>query len=203
MKTAFIIVDVQNDFTEGGSLPVTGGAEVAAGITDFLNLHHGLFALVCASQDWHIPHSTDGGHFPPLGQTPNFRTTWPLHCIEETHGARFHPALDTTRIDVDVRKGIGVPAYSAFQGETANGIALNGVLATHGITDLVVCGLATDYCVHQTVMDARSRKYPVTMLSDLSAGVAPDTTQQALAEMAQVGAHVMTSGDYLSSMRGA
>ena len=103
MKTAFIIVDVQNDFTEGGSLPVTGGAEVAAGITDFLNVHHGLFALVCASQDWHIPHSTDGGHFPPLGQTPNFRTTWPLHCIEETHGARFHPALDTTRIDVDVR----------------------------------------------------------------------------------------------------
>lgn len=200
MKTALIVVDVQNDFTEGGSLPVEGGAEVAAAITRFLDGNHGLFALVCASQDWHIPHSTDGGHFPPLGQTPNFRTTWPLHCIEETHGARFHPALDTNRIDVGVRKGIGVPAYSAFQGETANGIALNGVLTAHGITDLVVCGLATDYCVHQTVMDARSRKYPVTVLGDLSAGVAPETTQQALAEMAHVGARVTTSSEYVASM---
>lgn len=203
MKTAVIVVDVQNDFTEGGSLPVTGGAAVAAGITDFLRANHQRFALVCASQDWHVPHSTDGGHFPPLGQAPNFRDTWPLHCIEETHGAQFHPSLDIALIDIDVRKGIGVPAYSAFQGETANGIALAGALSAHRITDLVICGLATDYCVHQTVMDARSRRYPVTMLTDLSAGVAPDTTKQALEEMAKVGALVTTSSEYLAGASSA
>lgn len=200
MKTALIVVDVQNDFTEGGSLPVTGGGDVAAGITAFLEAHRELFALVCASQDWHLPDSTNGGHFPPPGEKPNFRTTWPLHCIEETRGAHFHPALDTRYIDVDVKKGIGAPAYSAFQGETADGTSLTDVLTAHGITDLVVCGLATDYCVQQTVLDARSHKYPVTMLSDLSAGVAADTTTQALAKMVTMGARVTTSTEYVATM---
>lgn len=199
MKTALLVVDVQNDFTEGGSLPVAGGAEVAAGITAFLRDNHRRFAEVVASRDWHTPNSSDGGHFPPLGRSPDYRHTWPLHCLEFSHGADFHPALDTTLIDVEVKKGIGVPAYSAFQGSTGNGIALDGVLRAHDISDLVVCGLATDYCVHQTVMDARSRRYPVTVLLDLCAGVAPDTTQQAVTEMRGAGAVVSASPEFISA----
>ena len=198
MPTALMIVDVQNDFTEGGSLPVAGGREVAAGISSFLDAHRAHFALVCASRDWHLSDSVNGGHFPIPGHAPDFHTSWPLHCIEDSHGADFHPHLDTTHIDVEVKKGLGVPAYSAFQGQTADGVGLEGLLVTHGIANLVVCGLATDYCVHQTVMDAHALKYNVTLLSDLCAGVAPDTTQRALGQMAQVGARMMTSAEYVA-----
>lgn len=196
MQTALLIVDVQNDFTEGGSLPVTGGAEVAAGISAFLHLHHGHFALVCASRDWHLPDSVNDGHFPAPGHAPDFHTTWPLHCIEDSHGSDFHPHLDTRHIHVEVMKGRGVPAYSAFQGQTVEGVGLEDLLLSHGITNILVCGLATDYCVHQTVTDAHALKYNVTLISDLTAGVASDTTQQALAEMAKKGVRIMTAAEY-------
>jgi len=198
LQTAFLIVDVQNDFTEGGSLPVTGGAEVAAGISAFLDLHHEHFALVCASRDWHLPDSVNDGHFPPPGQAPDFHTTWPVHCIEDSHGADFHPHLDTRHIHVEVMKGRGVPAYSAFQGQTAEGVGLESLLRTHGITNLLVCGLATDYCVHQTVRDAHSLKFNVTLLSDLTAGVAPDTTRRALEEITKMGVPIMTTAEYVA-----
>jgi nicotinamidase/pyrazinamidase len=198
MKTALLIVDVQNDFIEGGSLPVTGGAEVAAGISALLDLHHELFALVCASRDCHLPDSVNDGHFPPPGQAPDFNTTWPVHCIEDSYGADFHPHLESKHIHVEVMKGRGVPAYSAFQGETVEGVGLEHLLLTHGITNLLVCGLATDYCVHQTVRDAHALKYNVTLISDLTAGVTPDTTKQALEEMAKLGVQIMTTAEYVA-----
>lgn len=197
-QTAFLIVDVQNDFTEGGSLAVTGGAEVAAGISAFLDAHLGRFALVCASRDWHLPDSVNDGHFPAPGHAPDFHTTWPMHCIEGSHGADFHPHLNIAHIDVEVKKGRGVAAYSAFEGQTNEGVALEGLLLAQGITDIVVCGLATDYCVHQTVRDAHAREYNVTLLSDLTAGVAANTTQQALEEMEMIGANLMTSAEYVA-----
>ena len=202
MEAALIVVDVQNDFTEGGSLPVTGGAAVAASISAFLHAHHDLFGLICASQDWHDPQSTNGGHFAAPGAAPDLRTTWPVHCIQDTRGAEFHPALDLERVTVRLRKGMGLPAYSAFQGVTAEGMSLDDVLKGSGVTDLAICGLATDYCVNQTVMDACSRGYAVTLLTDLSAGVAPDTTGKALEQMTAAGATLATGAEYAATSPG-
>ena len=196
MATAVLIVDVQNDFAEGGSLAVAGGAEVAADITVFLKAAKERIALVVASQDWHLPNSLDGGHFPPPGTPPDMRHTWPLHCIQESHGAELHPALVQSLIDLVVRKGVGVPAYSAFQGSTDGGMSLDEVLKAHDIDALVVCGLATDYCVHQTVLDGCARKIPVIVLSDLCAGVAAETSRLAVLEMKDAGATFMTSVQY-------
>lgn len=191
--TALIIVDVQNDFTEGGSLGVTGGTAVAEGITEFLRDARDRFDLVVASRDWHIPGEPNGGHFPPPGVEPDYRTTWPLHCLQGTPGAEFHPALDTSLVDVEVLKGIGEHAYSAFEGSTADGVGLDDLLARHGIDRLVVCGLATDYCVLRTVLDARTRGIPVEVATDLIAGVASDTSEAAIDEMVEAGAGLSAS----------
>jgi nicotinamidase/pyrazinamidase len=195
MATALIVVDVQNDFTEGGSLAVTGGAAVAAGITGLLRGERDRFGLVVASRDWHIPGESNGGHFPPPGVDPDYRTTWPLHCLQGTPGAEFHPALDASLLDAEVLKGVGEHAYSAFEGATPDGASLDGLLAGHGADHLVACGLATDYCVLRTVLDARTRGIPVTVLADLIAGVAPDTSEAALAAMAGAGAVIVASAD--------
>lgn len=198
MGTAVIVVDVQNDFTEGGALGVDGGDAVAAGITAFLRAHRDRFDLVVASRDWHLPDAPNGGHFPPAGVEPDYRTTWPLHCLQGTPGADYDPALDAALIDVGVLKGVGEPAYSAFEGATAEGASLDEVLAAHAIDALAVCGIATDYCVLQTVLDARARALPVVVLEDLMAGVAPDSSAAALARMREAGAVVEPSAAYLA-----
>jgi nicotinamidase/pyrazinamidase len=100
---ALLVVDVQNDFCEGGALAVSGGHEVAAAVSELIAGDHG-YALVVASRDWHDPHSDNAGHF----------DDWPVHCVQDTPGAEYAPGLDTTGVDVHVRKGRGVPAYSAF-----------------------------------------------------------------------------------------
>lgn len=198
MATALIVVDVQNDFTEGGSLAVTGGGAVAAGITDLLREHRDRFDLVVASRDWHIPGESNGGHFPPPGVDPDYRSTWPLHCLQETEGAAFHPALETSLLDAEVLKGIGEPAYSAFEGATPDGVALGDLLAHREIDRVVVCGLATDYCVLQTVLSARALGLPVVVLADLMAGVAPDTSEAAIAAMTGAGAVPVATADFLA-----
>jgi len=196
--TAIIVVDVQNDFTEGGALGVDGGNAVAAGITDLLRAHRDRFDLVVASRDWHIPDSSNGGHFPPAGVDPDYRATWPLHCLQGTSGADYHPELDTALIDVGVLKGVGEPAYSAFEGATHDGMALDDVLAAHAIDALAVCGIATDYCVLQTVLDARARSLPTVVLEDLMAGVAPDTSAAAIERSRAAGAIVAPSAAWLA-----
>ncbi len=198
MGTAVIVVDVQNDFTEGGSLGVDGGDAVAAGITAFLRAHRDRYDLVVASRDWHLSDEPNGGHFPPAGVEPDYRTTWPLHCLQGTPGADYDPALDAALIDVGVLKGVGEPAYSAFEGATADGTPLDEVLAAHAIDALAVCGIATDYRVLQTVLDARARALPVAVLEDLMAGVAPDSSAAALARMREAGAVVEPSAAYLA-----
>jgi len=196
--TAVIVVDVQNDFTEGGSLGVDGGDAVAAGITAFLRAHRDRFDLVVASRDWHVPGESNGGHFPPPGVEPDYRSTWPLHCLQETEGAALHPALDASLIDVQVLKGVGEPAYSAFEGATPDGVALADLLAGRGVERVVACGIATDYCVLQTVLAARDHDLPVVVLADLVAGVAAATSEAALTAMAEAGVALTTSPAFLA-----
>jgi nicotinamidase/pyrazinamidase len=190
---ALLIVDVQNDFVEGGSLGVEGGRAVAGRISDHLAAHADDYALVVASRDWHDPDSTNEGHFHEPGTEPNFTTTWPVHCVSTGTGSDYAPELDADRITHHVRKGMGVPAYSAFEGVLDDGRPLAELLREHGITDLDVVGIATDYCVRASVLDARRNGFGVRVLDGMHAGVAPGTSDAALAEMAAAGAERVAS----------
>ena len=187
---ALLVVDVQHDFVEGGSLGVTGGAHVAARISRHLAEHHNRYAAVVASRDWHDPDGTNGGHFPAPGTDPDFATTWPVHCVSTTVGSDYAPGLDTTHVTHHVRKGMGVPAYSAFEGVTDDGLPLVAVLRALGVVEVDVVGIATDYCVRATALDAARLGFAVRLLGGLHAGVAPDSTATALAEMTAAGVEV-------------
>lgn len=189
MARALLIVDVQRDFTEGGALGVEGGSAVAEGVTALLRdeVRASRYDLVVASRDWHDADNSNGGHFAESGTDPDFAGTWPVHCVAGTPGAAYHPALDISRIDVHVRKGMGVPAYSAFQGEATDGRQLRDVLSEAGITEIDVVGIATDYCVRASALDAHELGISVRVLGDLIAGVAPETSVQALKELAAAG----------------
>ncbi|QHF20747.1 isochorismatase family protein [Rathayibacter sp. VKM Ac-2762] len=190
MTTALLIVDVQNDFTEGGALAVTGGAAVAQGITAHLAAHADRYSAVLASRDWHEGDSDNGGHF---AVEPDFVDSWPVHCVAGTDGARFHPALDTARIDVQILKGQGRPSYSAFEGTTEAGEELGAVLAERGVTALDVVGLATDHCVRASALDARRAGLEVRVLQDLVAGVSEEASAAALRELTEAGVRVERS----------
>lgn len=186
MTRGLLIVDVQNDFTEGGALGVDGGAAVARRISDHIAAHRDEYALVAASRDWHDGANDNGGHF-ATDAAPDFTVTWPVHCVAGTDGAEYHPALDASAIEVHVKKGQGKPAYSAFEGVTDDGRSLAEVLAERGITDLDVVGIATDYCVRASALDALESGERVRVLTDLVAGVAPATSAAALDEFRAVG----------------
>lgn len=186
-RRALIVVDVQNDFIEGGSLAVTGGRDVAAAITLHLEQHADTYAAVIASRDWHDAGSTNGGHFHAPGEAPDFATTWPVHCVSTEHGSDYAPGLDLSRVTHQVRKGMGEPAYSAFEGRDEDGATVESILHELGVTEVDVAGIATDYCVRATVLDARAAGFAVTLLPGLHAGVAPETSQAALLEMRGVG----------------
>ncbi|RGE20059.1 nicotinamidase [Leucobacter sp. wl10] len=187
MTRALLIVDVQNDFTEGGALGVPGGNAVAERISELLGTSDG-YDLVIASRDWHEPEGDNGGHFAVDGAEPDFETTWPPHCVRGTEGADYHPALDIDRVDVHVRKGMGEPAYSAFEGRTTDGRVLAEVLAERGVDRLDLAGIATDYCVRASALDALGLGIRVRVLTDLVAGVAPESSVAALKELAASGA---------------
>jgi nicotinamidase/pyrazinamidase len=189
VATALLIVDVQNDFAEGGALGVTGGTAVARGVTDLLRSHRDDYALVIASRDWHDADSDNGGHFALDGE-PDFTVTWPVHCVADTHGADYHPDFDTSSVDVEIYKGRGEPAYSAFEGATVSGESLAEVLRENGIDTIEVVGLATDYCVRASALDAIGTGVAVRVRSDLVAGVAEGTSAAALQEMADAGAQI-------------
>jgi nicotinamidase/pyrazinamidase len=185
---ALLIVDVQNDFVEGGSLGVVGGRGVATRISDHLAARADEYALVIASRDWHDAGSSNGGHFHAPGIEPNFSTTWPAHCVSTESGSDYAPELATERITHHLRKGMGVPAYSAFEGSLDDGRTLTDLLHDEGVTDLDIVGIATDYCVRSSVLDARRHGFGVRVLDGMHVGVAPDTSEAALAEMAGAGA---------------
>ncbi|MFO7690897.1 MAG: isochorismatase family protein [Cryobacterium sp.] len=193
MTRALFIIDVQNDFTEGGALGVDGGAAVAAGITALLAAHPDHYPVVFASRDWHDADSDNGGHFATGENAPDFQETWPVHCVAGTPGAEYHPALETPERTVHILKGQGKPAYSIFEGSTSDGATLTALLTEHGVSDVDVVGLATDHCVRASTLDALEHGQRVRVFTDLCAGVAAESTEAALAEMAHAGALLVTS----------
>jgi len=193
MARALLVIDVQNDFTEGGALGVDGGAAVAAGITDYLRAHPNRYSAVVASRDWHNGDDDNGGHFATEAD-PDFVDTWPRHCVAGTPGAAYHPALDVSLVDVHVKKGQGVPAYSIFEGTTDDGTPFPEVLDRLGVTEVDVVGIATDYCVRASALDALAAGRSVAVLDDLVAAVDPVTGAQALAEVEAAGAAVRSGG---------
>ena len=193
MGRALFIVDVQNDFTEGGALGVAGGAAVAERITTYLRDFADDYAVIVASRDWHDGDSDNGGHF-AVDREPDFVDTWPAHCVAGTPGADYHPALDTSRVTAHVRKGQGVPAYSLFEGRTEDGGTVPSLLDEHGIDAVDVVGIATDYCVRASALDALAHGRRVRVLRPLVAGVAAETSEAALAELERAGAEVVDEG---------
>ena len=189
-RRALLVVDVQNDFCEGGSLAVSGGRAVAAGISDFLAAHAEQYDAVIASRDWHDPGSTNGGHFAEHDHELDFATRWPAHCVAGSEGADYAPELLLPQDTRHVRKGMGEPAYSVFQGFDEDGRPAIELLRGLGITDVDVAGIATDHCVRATSLDARAHDLGVRVLGDLTAGVAPETTLRAHDEMRGAGVHL-------------
>lgn len=193
MARALFIIDVQNDFTEGGALGVDGGAAVAAGITALLAKYPGRYDQVFASRDWHNADDDNGGHF-ATDAAPDFVNTWPVHCVAGTHGAEYHPALDTVPVGIHVRKGQGVPAYSIFEGTTDDGQTVADKLEELGILDIDVVGIATDYCVRASALHAVEHGRRVRVLTDLVAGVAPASSEAAMIELGHAGVELVESG---------
>jgi nicotinamidase/pyrazinamidase len=197
MTKALFIIDVQNDFTEGGALGVDGGAAVAADTTRYLERAHGDYALVIASRDWHDPEGDNGGHFAAPDTDPDYVQTWPPHCVAGTAGAEYHPGLELSHITMHVKKGQGEPAYSIYDGEVeggaSDGASISAALEEHGVTEVDVVGIATDYCVRASVLDAIEHGRHVRVFTDLVAGVARESSDAALLEMAHAGATLVAS----------
>jgi nicotinamidase/pyrazinamidase len=179
---ALIIIDVQNDFCEGGSLAVSGGAAVASGISDLLATAD--YDHVVATLDYHID---PGSHF---SSHPDFVATWPVHCVADSAGAEFHPNLETSNIEAVFRKGAYEAAYSGFEGATPDGVALADWLHDRDVESVDIVGIATDYCVRATALDAAGVGFETRVLLGLTAGVAADSSERAVAEMRAVGVDV-------------
>ncbi|MEV0252745.1 isochorismatase family protein [Streptomyces sp. NPDC050732] len=185
MRRALIVVDVQNDFCEGGSLAVAGGADVAAGITELIGQAPACYRHVVATRDHHID---PGAHF---SDRPDYVDSWPPHCVAGTEGIGFHPnfapAVASGGIDAVFDKGAYSAAYSGFEGIDENGVPLADWLRERSITEVDVVGIATDHCVRATALDAAREGFRTHVLLDLTAGVAEATTERALQELRAAG----------------
>ncbi|MEV6561273.1 isochorismatase family protein [Nocardia sp. NPDC051756] len=179
MTRALIVVDVQNDFCEGGSLAVAGGAAVASRISEHIAASD--YGAIVATRDYHID---PGDHF---STQPDYVDSWPPHCRVGTPGAEFHPNLDTSPVQEIFSKGAYSAAYSGFEGAAEDGTTLADWLRGHGIEAVDVVGIATDHCVRATALDARIEGFDTRVLLDLTAGVGGDTTDAALDRMRAAG----------------
>ena len=205
---ALIIVDVQKDFCEGGSLAVDGGAHTAALITEYINQCGTKYHVIATTRDWHID---PGPHF---STQPDFETTWPIHCVAGTDGAELHENIDTEAIDAEFLKGQYTDGYSGFDGvlgepdtirsndgvagpygataaaaaaTDADSMTMDDWLREHDIERITVVGIATDHCVRATALDANDAGYEVRVLTNLTVGVSEDTIDAALEEMEDAG----------------
>jgi nicotinamidase/pyrazinamidase len=183
MTRALLVVDVQIDFCEGGTLPVAGGSEVATAISGLLT-GGGRWDHVVATKDYHID---PGAHF---GDPPDYVNSWPVHCVVGSAGADFHPNLATERLEAVFTKGEHAAAYSGFEGD-AGGISLAAWLRMRDVTDVDVVGIATDHCVRATALDAAREGFTTTVLLEHTAGVAPETVERALAELREAGVRLV------------
>lgn len=184
MRT-LIIVDVQNDFCEGGSLAVAGGTAVARGISDLLASREHGYDYVVATQDFHV---SPGSHF---SDNPDYSRSWPPHCVAGSSGAAFHPDLDTEPIGAVFRKGAHTAAYSGFEGADGNGMALADWLHAQETDHVDVVGIATDHCVRATATDAAAHGFRTRVLLGLTAGVTPGTTADAIDALRAAGVSVI------------
>jgi nicotinamidase/pyrazinamidase len=191
MRNALLVVDIQNDFVEGGSLPVEGGRQVASLVSRHVRHFKSEYQFVVASRDYH---EDPADHF---SDHPDFKTTWPPHCVVGTPGALLcQPMVNLVReklIQAVVDKGRHQPAYSAFEGVDPRGHLLYDVLRENRIDHIDICGLATDYCVRATALDARKREFQVRVLVNLCAPVNAETGAQALEEMRAAGCQVQAA----------
>ena len=201
-KRALLIVDVQNGFCAGGNLPVPGGDDVVPEINRLMA--DGGYDLIVASQDWHPPrHKSFASQHPgkkpfdmgSLGGKP--QVMWPDHCVQGTRDAEFHPELDAERIHFVQRKGEDseVDSYSAFRDNHAERLTgLHRALIERGISELDICGLATDYCVKFSALDAVALlpDVKVRVIENASRGITPEGVAAALQEMQQAGVEVVT-----------
>jgi nicotinamidase/pyrazinamidase len=197
-RRALIVVDVQNDFCEGGSLAVDGGAAVAGRITAYLRDHAGDYAAVAGTRDWHVDPGAHFGGTPLHPEAPDFATTWPVHCVAGTDGSASHEALDTDLVEAWFTKGEYSAAYSGFEGSTLDArsgmtLDLSTWLANRDIDSVDVVGIATDHCVRATALDAASSGLSTRVLLDLTVGVAPETTEKALGRLRDAGVTVVDS----------
>jgi nicotinamidase/pyrazinamidase len=181
---ALIVVDVQNDFCEGGSLAVDGGGDVARAISRYLQDGSG-YAHVVATNDYHVD---PGSHF---SDEPDYASSWPRHCVVGTQGVRFHPDLDITRVEAIFRKGTHAAAYSGFEGVDDAGTSLSDWLREHDVDEVDVVGIATDYCVRATAADAARTGFATRVLLGLTAGVTPESTAKAIEEMSAAGVELV------------
>jgi nicotinamidase/pyrazinamidase len=187
VNRALIVVDVQNDFTEGGALACLGGAATAKAITEFITGHPGDYTVIVASRDWHDAESDNRGHF---STSPDFVDSWPPHCVAGSQGAQYHPDFAANLATVHVTKGRGAPAYSAFEGFTENGKSLGEVLRDAGIEAVDIVGIATDHCVHATARDALEQGLSVTVKANLCVGVSAGASLDALSDLSNRGATI-------------
>jgi len=181
---ALIIVDVQNDFCEGGSLAVAGGAAVARSISSLLASGDHGYDHVVATKDYHV---NPGSHF---ADQPDYAHSWPPHCVAGSHGADFHPDLVTGPIEAVFRKGAYAAAYSGFEGVDDDGTPLADWLRGHDVHEVHVAGIATDYCVRATAADAAAAGFTTRVLLGLTAGVAAGTTAEAITALGDAGVEV-------------
>ncbi len=181
---ALIIVDVQNDFCEGGSLAVAGGTAVARSVSDLLTGGSHGYDHVVATKDYHVD---PGGHF---SDHPDYVRSWPVHCVAGTAGSDFHPDLATEPIEEVFRKGAHAAAYSGFEGVADDGTPLADWLRARGVDAVDVVGIATDYCVRATAADAAAGGFRTSVLLELTAGVAPGTTAEAITVLRDTGVEV-------------
>jgi nicotinamidase/pyrazinamidase len=181
MSRALVVVDVQNDFCEGGSLAVAGGAAVAAAITQHVRTAGDAYAHVVATRDHHVD---PGDHF---AEHPDYVETWPPHCVVGTDGVKLHPALDRRPIEAVFDKGEHAAAYSGFEGRAALGVSLADWLRSHDVDAVDLVGIATDHCVRATALDAVANGFSTRVLLHLTAGVAEASTEAALEQLRAAG----------------
>ncbi|MCX5198427.1 isochorismatase family protein [Streptomyces sp. NBC_00249] len=203
MHRALIVVDVQNDFCEGGSLAVTGGADVAAAITELIGQATAGYRHVVATRDHHID---PGAHFARPPAVPDYETSWPVHCVAGTEGVGFHPnfapAVASGAVAAVFDKGAYEAAYSGFEGADENGAELAAWLRERHVTEVDVVGIATDHCVKATALDSARAGFTTRVLLDLTAAVAPGTTVRALEDLRAAGV-TLVGGEALQGGPGA
>jgi nicotinamidase/pyrazinamidase len=191
MRNALLAVDLQSDFVQGGSLPVPNGMQVAAQVARHIRHFKTEYQFVVGSRDYH---EDPADHF---SATPDFQTTWPPHCVIGTPGAAFVPPIANLvrekLIQAIVSKGRHAAAYSAFDGVDVRGHPLLDVLKEQRIDHIDICGIATDYCVRASALDARKNEFQVRILVNLCAAVSEATGLQALEEMKAAGCAIQAA----------